>query len=75
MERQGYGLMSVKRKNLDQARLVAQYRKLYDTLFTDEEKKRIVLLVIHNQPELVGAAHLKRRLINSLFKTAASLPR
>ncbi len=60
--------MPVKRKNPNAARLIAQYRKLYENLFTDEEKKRIVLLVVHNQPELVGATHLKRRLINNLFK-------
>jgi hypothetical protein len=64
--------MPVKRKNPNEKRLIDQYRELYESLFTDEEKKRIVLLVIHNQPELVGAAYLKRRLINHLFKNKAS---
>jgi hypothetical protein len=56
------------RNNETERRIVTRYKHLYDRLFTAEEKKRIVLIVSHNQPELVGAEHLKRRLINNLYK-------
>lgn len=59
--------MPLKRNHDKEDKIVARYKHLYNKLFTSEEKKRIILIVSHNQPELVGADHLKRRLINRLY--------